>query len=73
MILTAVLFCFFIDIILLTDGLIFVLEMVNDAVIPIVALGIQYYGGPVVTILDSKTSRKSNLMYFIASSSRISF
>ena len=33
-------------------------EMVNDAVIPVAALGSQYYGGPVVTILASKTSRK---------------
>ena len=33
-------------------------EMVNDAVIPIAALGIQYYGGPAVTVLASKTSRE---------------
>lgn len=32
--------------------------MVNDAVIPMAAVGIQYYGGPVVTILASKTSRR---------------
>ena len=31
--------------------------MVNDAVIPMAAVGIQYFGGPVVTILASKTSR----------------
>ena len=34
-------------------------DMVNDAVIPMAAVGIQYYGGPVVTILASKTSRRS--------------
>ena len=33
-------------------------DMVNDAVIPMAAVGIQYYGGPVVTILASKTSRR---------------
>ena len=33
-------------------------DMVNDAVIPVAAVGIQYYGGPVVTILASKTSRR---------------
>ena len=32
-------------------------DMVNDAVIPMAAVGIQYYGGPIVTILASKTSR----------------
>ena len=32
--------------------------MVNDAVIPMAAVGIQYFAGPVVTILASKTSRK---------------
>ena len=31
--------------------------MVNDAVIPMAAVGIKYFGGPVVTILASKTSR----------------
>ena len=33
-------------------------EMVADAVIPVPVLGIQYYGGPVVTILSSKQSSK---------------
>lgn len=33
-------------------------DMVNDAVIPMAVVGIQYYGGPVVTILASKTSRR---------------
>ncbi|XP_067018157.1 protein PTHB1-like [Acropora muricata] len=33
-------------------------DMVNDAVIPMAAIGIQYYGGPVVTILASKTSQR---------------
>ncbi|KAM7442291.1 Protein PTHB1 [Porites harrisoni] len=33
-------------------------DMVNDAVIPMAAVGIQYYGGPVVTILASKTSQR---------------
>lgn len=32
-------------------------DMVNDAVIPMAAVGIQYFSGPVVTILASKTSR----------------
>jgi len=33
-------------------------DMVNDAVIPMAAIGIQYFGGPVVTILASKTSQR---------------
>jgi len=33
-------------------------EMVADAVIPVPVLGIQYYGGPVVTILSSKQSNR---------------
>ena len=33
-------------------------DMVNETVIPLAAVGIQYFGGPVVTILASKTSRK---------------
>ena len=33
-------------------------EMVEDPEIPLVALGIEYYSGPVVTILASKTSCK---------------
>ncbi|KAJ7390596.1 Protein PTHB1 [Desmophyllum pertusum] len=33
-------------------------DMVNDAVIPMAAVGIQYFGGPVVTILASKTSQR---------------
>ncbi|XP_032228416.1 protein PTHB1 isoform X2 [Nematostella vectensis] len=33
-------------------------EMVDDAVIPLAAIGIQYYGGPTVTILASKTSQR---------------
>ena len=36
------------------------LEMVQDAVIPISVLGIEYIGGPVVSILSSKQSS----MYF---------
>lgn len=35
----------------------FFVDMVNDAVIPMAAVGIQYFAGPVVTILASKTSR----------------
>ena len=39
--------------------------MVKDAVIPMAAVGIQYFGGPVVTILASKTSRAYNsIQYF---------
>lgn len=34
--------------------------MVNDAVIPMAAVGIKYFGGPLVTILASKTSRMYN-------------
>jgi hypothetical protein len=34
-------------------------EMVEDMLVPLVALGVEYYSGPVVTILASKTSRKS--------------
>ena len=30
------------------------LDMVSDAVIPISGLGIQYYGGPTVTVIASK-------------------
>ena len=33
-------------------------EMVEDMLVPLVALGVEYYNGPVVTILASKTSRK---------------
>ncbi|PFX24103.1 protein PTHB1-like [Stylophora pistillata] len=33
-------------------------DMVNDAVIPMAAVGIQYFGGPIVTILASKTSQR---------------
>ena len=39
------------------------LDMVNDAVIPMAAVGIQYFGGPVITILASKTSRMYNTLY----------
>ena len=35
-------------------------DMVNDAVIPMAAVGIKYFGGPLVTILASKTSRMYN-------------
>ena len=39
--------------------------MVNDAIIPMAAIGIQYFNGPVVTILASKTSRTYNgVKYF---------
>lgn len=38
--------------------------MVNEAVIPMAAVGIQYYGGPVVTILASKTSRTYHIGCF---------
>ncbi|XP_028409077.1 protein PTHB1-like [Dendronephthya gigantea] len=33
-------------------------EMVEDMLVPLVALGIEYYSGPVVTILASKTSQR---------------
>ena len=43
--------------------LFFFVDMVNDAVIPMAAVGIQYFAGPVVTILASKTSRKYTPTY----------
>ena len=41
----------------------FSVDMVNDAVIPMAAVGIQYFSGPVVTILASKTSRMCTTPY----------
>ena len=41
----------------------FSVDMVNDAVIPMAAVGIQYFSGPVVTILASKTSRMCTAPY----------
>eukprot|EP00795_Rhopilema_esculentum_P013477 gene13477-4356_t len=36
-------------------------EMFNDSVIPVAALGFQYYKGPVVTLLSSKSSNRYRL------------
>ena len=47
------------------------LDMVNDAVIPMAAIGIQYFGGPVVTILASKTSRMYDTFFFLLICMRI--
>ena len=39
--------------------------MVNDSVIPVSALGFQYYKGPVVTVLSSKTSSKLKSVFYL--------
>lgn len=40
--------------------------MVNDSIIPVSALGFQYYRGPVVTVLSSKSSSKLLSIVFIS-------